>query len=98
MNAELAKLDRRLARRGETIYLRRTVGTTNQSYVQCELKAIVRALTVEQLIGNITQQNYFVIISQTGHHQGAMAGRQDAERRFIRWHHRAERLSPAKHD
>jgi len=49
MNALLAQLDRRLARRGETIYLRRAVGTTNQSYVQCELKAIVRALTVEQL-------------------------------------------------
>ena len=30
------------------------------------MRAIVRALTVEQLIGNITQQNYFVIISQTG--------------------------------
>jgi hypothetical protein len=66
MNALMALLDRRLARRGETIYLRRTVGTANQSYVQCELKAIVRALTVEQLIGNITQQNYFLIISPTG--------------------------------
>jgi hypothetical protein len=65
MNALLAQLDRRLARRGETIYLRRTVGTTNQSYVQCELPAIVRALTVEQLIGNISQQNYFLIISPT---------------------------------
>ena len=66
MNALLAQLDRRLARRGETIYLRRSVGTVNQSYVQCELKAIVRALTVEQLIGNITQQNYFLIVSPTG--------------------------------
>jgi hypothetical protein len=66
MNALLAQLDRRLARRGETIYLRRAVGTTNQSYVQCELKAIVRALTVEQLIGNITQQNFFLIVSPTG--------------------------------
>lgn len=65
MNALLAQLDRRLARRGETIQLRRTVGTSNQSYVQCELPAIVRALTVEQLIGNITQQNFFLIISPT---------------------------------
>ena len=63
MNALLAQLDRRLARRGETIYLRRTVGTTNQSYVQCELKAIVRALTVEELVGGITQQNFFIIAS-----------------------------------
>jgi hypothetical protein len=66
MNALLAQLDRRLAQRGETIYLRRTVGTTNQTYVQCELPAIVRALTVEQLIGNITQQNFFLITSPTG--------------------------------
>ena len=65
MNALLAQLDRRLAQRGETIHLRRTVGTTNQSYVQCELPAIVRALTVEQLIGAISQQQFFVIISPT---------------------------------
>lgn len=65
MNALLAQLDRRLAQRGETIYLRRTVGTTNQSYVQCELPAIVRALTVEQLVGAISQQNYFLIVSPT---------------------------------
>lgn len=62
MNALLAQLDRRLARRGETIYLRRTVGTANQSFVQCELKAIVRALTVEQLVGGISQQNFFLIV------------------------------------
>ena len=66
MNALLAQLDRRLARRGELIYLRRnaTAGS-NQSYVQCELKAIVRALTVEQLVGGITQQNFFIITSPT---------------------------------
>jgi hypothetical protein len=63
MNALLAQLDRRLARRGEPIYLRRTVGTTNQSYVQIRMPAIVRALTVEQLIGGITQQNFFIICS-----------------------------------
>jgi hypothetical protein len=65
MNALLAQLDRRLARRGEQIYLRRTVGTTNQSFVQCRIPAIVRALTVEQLIGNISQQNFFIICSPT---------------------------------
>lgn len=65
MNALLAQLDRRLARHGETIYLRRTVGTSNQSYVQCELLAVVRALTVEQLVGGITQQNYLIITSPT---------------------------------
>ncbi len=64
MNALLAQLDRRLAQRGEMIYLRRTVGL-NQSYVQCRIPALVRALNVEQLIGNITQQNYVLIISPT---------------------------------
>jgi hypothetical protein len=64
-NRFLAQLDRRLEKRGELIELRRTVGTTNQSYVQCRIPAIVRALTVEQLIGAITQQNYFIIISPT---------------------------------
>lgn len=65
MNALLAQLDRRLARRGEQIYLRRTVGTSNQSYVQCRIPALVRALTAEQLIGGITQQNFFIICSPT---------------------------------
>jgi hypothetical protein len=65
MNADLAQLDRRLARRGETIYLRRTVGTQNQSYVQCKLPAIIRTLTTEQLIGGIVQTNYLLLISPT---------------------------------
>ncbi len=65
MNALLAQLDRRLARRGEQIYLRRTVGTSNQSFVQCRVPALVRALTAEQLIGGITQQNFFIICSPT---------------------------------
>ena len=66
MNALLAQLDRRLARRGEMIYLRRnSTAGANQSYVQCELPAIVRALSIEQLVGEIAQQNFFVIISPT---------------------------------
>jgi hypothetical protein len=65
MNAELAKLDRWLKFHGEPIFLRRTVGTTNQSYVQCRVPAIVKPLTVEQLVGAISQQNYFIIISPT---------------------------------
>src|SRR6266511_6425037 len=66
MNSLLAQLDRRLARRGEPIYLRRQVnaGVAN-TYVQIRMPAIVRALTVEQLIGNITQQNFFIITSPT---------------------------------
>lgn len=61
----LAQLDRRLDRRGEDVVLRRWVGTQNRSYVECVVPAIVRALTVEQLIGTITQQNFFIIISPT---------------------------------
>ena len=66
MNRYLALLDRLLEQPGEDIYLRRRVGTTpNQTFVECRIPAIVRPLTVEQLIGNITQQNFFLIISPT---------------------------------
>lgn len=61
----LAQLDRRLKTRGEDVVLRRRVGTSNQSFVDCRIPAIVRALTVEQLIGSITQQNFFIIVSPT---------------------------------
>jgi hypothetical protein len=64
VNRYLALLDRRLKQRGELIYLQLTV---DQSTVQCAIPAIVRALTVEQLIGGIpfNQQNFFLIISPT---------------------------------
>jgi hypothetical protein len=66
VNPLLAQLDRRLDRRGETVVLRsRTQAGSTGSYVDAALPAIVRALTVEQLIGSITQQNFFVIISPT---------------------------------
>jgi hypothetical protein len=65
MNSLLAQLDRRLARRGEMVDLRRISGTTNQTYVQCRVPAIIRPLTVEQLIAGITQQNFFIILSPT---------------------------------
>lgn len=66
MNQLLAQLDRRLAHRGENVVVRRRVqaGSTG-SFVDAVVPAIVRALTVEQLIGSITQQNFFVIISPT---------------------------------
>lgn len=66
MNQFLAQLDRRLARRGELIDVRRQInaGSTN-TFVMARVPAIVRALTVEQLIGSITQQNFFIIISPT---------------------------------
>ena len=66
MNTLRAQLDRRLAQRGEPVFLRRQVnaGAAN-SYVQIRIPAIVRTLTVEQLIGSITQTNFFIILSPT---------------------------------
>ena len=64
MNALLAQLDRRLARRGEPIYLQCSVGSPYSS-VQIRMPALVRTLTVEQLIGSITQTNFFIICSPT---------------------------------
>lgn len=66
MNPLLAQLDRRLKQRGEPIYLRRQVnaGVAN-TYVQIRMLGIVQALTVQQLIGGITQQNFVIITSPT---------------------------------
>jgi hypothetical protein len=66
VNQLLAQLDRRLERRGEAIALRkRTQAGSTGSFVDVTVPAIIRALTVEQLIGSITQQNFFVMISPT---------------------------------
>ncbi|MCO6178818.1 hypothetical protein [Ciceribacter sp. RN22] len=66
MSRLLAQLDRRLEQRGEMVVLRRrsTAGSKIIS-VECEVPAIVRALTIEQLVGNVTQQTFFVILSPT---------------------------------
>lgn len=62
----LAQLDRRLRRHGEPITLRRrTTSGPNGSNVDAVVPAIVRALTVEQLIGLVQQQNFLLIISPT---------------------------------
>lgn len=65
MNFHLERLDRWLSNHGEKIYLRRTVGTGNQSYVQCEIKAQIKPLTEQQLVGGAAQQSYMVITSPT---------------------------------
>jgi hypothetical protein len=64
MNALLSQLDRRLKRRGEPVWLQRTTGT-NKANVRAQVPAIVRTLMAEQLIGSITQQNYFILVSPT---------------------------------
>lgn len=67
MNAMLAQLNRRLHRRGEWVYVRRNAGTgaSNTSYVEAKVKAFIKALTVDELIAGITQQNFLVTISPT---------------------------------
>ncbi|MBI1238261.1 MAG: hypothetical protein GC199_02855 [Alphaproteobacteria bacterium] len=66
MNQLLAQLDRRLERRGEAIALRRrTQASSTTSFVDVTVPAIIQALTREQLIGGISQQNFFLIISPT---------------------------------
>jgi hypothetical protein len=63
MNRMLAQLNRRLRRRGEDIVMQRQIGAVVTSSVQARVPAIVKALTVEQLIGNITTMSYFIILS-----------------------------------
>jgi len=61
----LAQLDNELRHRGELIFLQRRVGTLPQSLAQCKIPALVNPLTVEQLVGSITQQYWLVICSPT---------------------------------
>lgn len=67
MNVMLSHLDRFLKHRGEDIWLQRQVGTgpTAQTRVRVKVRAWVKSLMEEQLIGSITQQNFMVIISPT---------------------------------
>lgn len=66
MNALLAQLDRRLARHGEEVFLVRKTGTSpGTSFVQCRILAIVKPLTVEQLVGAISQTSYLLLTSPT---------------------------------
>lgn len=66
MTRMLAQLDRRLDQRGESVVLRRrTTAGSKITNVEGTIPAIVRALTMEQLVGNVTQQTFFVIVSPT---------------------------------
>jgi hypothetical protein len=65
-NRLLAQLDRRLDRRGDIVTLLRNTGTgANIVGVSVDLPAMVKGLTAQQLIGNVSQQTYFIIISPT---------------------------------
>ena len=66
MNDFITDLDAALAESGELIILRRTVGTLNQTNIDCEnLPANVRTPRLEELVEGITQDDLRVIISPT---------------------------------
>lgn len=74
MNPHLARLDRRMRLRGEPCELIRTVGTTTQTRNRVNARCIVKPLTVQQLVGGLTQQNYMIIMSPTDLHRGGWPG------------------------
>lgn len=67
MNRQLAQLNRWIARNGDTVTLRRTYGPTgpNRPKTDLTLKAKVKGMTVEQLIGGATQQVFVIVLSPT---------------------------------
>lgn len=65
MNRHVEALDRSLARSGEDIILRRTVGTTNQINIDVGCRAKVRGYQPQELVGSIIQGDSLVIISPT---------------------------------
>lgn len=64
-NQHLARLDRRMRLRGEPCELIRTVGTGTQTKNRVNARCIVKPLTVQQLVGGLTQTNYMIIMSPT---------------------------------
>jgi len=63
MTPESAALDRAIARCGETITLRRMVGTNPSVPVDVTLQAVVRGYEPRDLVGGITQDQLKVILS-----------------------------------
>lgn len=62
---------------GEIISLRRTVGTTNQQFVDCPgIRAAVRSPNAAELLGGITQDDLFCIFSPTQINQRQWPGGQ----------------------
>jgi len=60
--AAIAALDRQLAKHGQTVILRRGNTTTGQATV----KAFVRGVKAEDMVGEVTQTDRKVIISPSG--------------------------------
>jgi hypothetical protein len=62
---KIARLDRSLAKSGQTVILQRIIGTVNQARSVVTLKAHVRSYDGVQLQGGIVQGDRRVIISPT---------------------------------
>lgn len=62
---EIDALDRALARSGQTVTLRKITGTTSQTNTDVSCPAVVRGYSPNELVGDIIQQDSFVIISPT---------------------------------
>lgn len=60
----IAKLDRAIARNGQTVTLRR--GTASAPVATAALKAHVRGYDPDELVGGITQKDSKVILAPTG--------------------------------
>lgn len=65
MSSLAASLDNALASNSEEIKLRRSVGTVNKANVDVTLRAVVRSPTAQELVGAITQKDFFCIFSPT---------------------------------
>lgn len=65
MIQERDALDRALARKGETITLRRQTGGSLQNFAETTCKAFVRGYTSSDLVGGISQNESLVIMSPT---------------------------------
>lgn len=65
MADEIDALNRGLRRSGQTITLRRVIGTTSQTFVDVVCRAVVRGYAPNELIGSIIQNDSLVILSPT---------------------------------
>lgn len=61
----LASLDRQLASHGEDVVLQRVTGSNNQVTFSVTVRAMVRAISAEELAAGIAQTDSVVILSPT---------------------------------
>lgn len=72
----IAALDRAISANGEMITLRRTAGSSPQTWVDADVPALCRGYEPEQLIGSITQGDSNIILSPTSLNRAQWPGGQ----------------------